>query len=66
MGSLTESRGTWAASASICVLAALLGLLVGGCGDSCNDLQAVCDTCVDPNHKARCEQAASCGRPFAG
>ena len=28
-----------------------------GCGNPCGDLQVVCDSCQDPNHKAACEQS---------
>ena len=31
------------------------GLACWGCGNSCEDLQAVCFYCDDPNHKASCE-----------
>ncbi len=34
-----------------------LGILVAGCGDPCEDLQAVCDRCQDPNQKAACERS---------
>jgi hypothetical protein len=35
----------------------VLGPLSLGCGDSCEDLQEMCDRCRDPNQKASCEQA---------
>lgn len=41
-------------------------LLVGlssivGCGDPCQDLQDICDQCLDPNQKAACEQSVDEG-----
>ena len=27
-----------------------------GCENSCADLQVICDDCVDPNQRSRCEE----------
>lgn len=36
--------------------ALVLGLLgLGGCAEPCDDLQRICERCVDPNQRASCE-----------
>jgi hypothetical protein len=30
---------------------------LSACGDSCEDLQVICDRCLDPNQKLSCEQS---------
>lgn len=35
--------------------AALVSALAVGCGDTCADLQEVCNFCEDPNLKVACE-----------
>ena len=32
-----------------------LPLVALGCGDACEDLQLICNSCIDPNQKASCE-----------
>ena len=39
----------------------LLCLAASGCADPCEDLQPVCDVCIDPNHKAACERSVDQG-----
>ncbi len=39
------------------VLLALLAMVASGCANPCGDLQAVCDSCRDPNQKAACERS---------
>lgn len=45
---------------------ALLALVAGSasllaCGDSCPELQTLCDGCLDPNQRASCEEAVDNG-----
>lgn len=47
---------TWRAVAWLATAAAL-ALASSGCTTSCEELQAVCDECEDPAHKASCEQS---------
>ncbi|MBI4951026.1 MAG: hypothetical protein HY908_03270 [Myxococcales bacterium] len=42
----------------ILVLAAIAAGLTTGCGDACvDDLEPVCDLCLDANHKASCYES---------
>jgi hypothetical protein len=38
-------------------VAMVLGVGSGACAAPCTDLQAICDQCQDPNHKAACERS---------
>ncbi len=49
-------RNVHALSALIAVIA-----FVAGCGDPCDDLQLVCDRCVDPVQLASCERIVDVG-----
>jgi len=51
----TPSSGLslWATGCALALLAALATL--SGCGDACEDLQVICDRCLDPNQKLSCE-----------
>ena len=52
-------NGTWMRR---CAAGALLaGYLCAGCGNSCDDLQAVCFYCDDPNQKGSCEESVDRG-----
>lgn len=43
------------------LLAFLTYAAASGCGDSCEDLQVICDSCQDPNQRASCERSVDEG-----